>query len=158
MYVGHLRLYPCDNNKDNNNAAEASLRFAKMNVIDSATIIWIVVGLCVVFPISVVFAVSPQTVVRVQAHFCRTAYKSILNESDEKIDEQFRLPWDRALMGKRSEFITRGSENPEAYKGLTRYYRAFGIAILLLFGCAFFTVVMMACLMGNIGKGNGVTV
>lgn len=54
-----------------------------MNENAAATITWIAIGLFIVFPVSMVFAFSPQTVVRLQAKLYRTAYKSILKEPFE---------------------------------------------------------------------------
>jgi hypothetical protein len=103
---------------------------------DFVLIVLLLLVILVVLPIGAVFAFSPQTIVRLQARFYRTAYKEILKQPDEAIDKPYQMPWDRASMGKRSEFIVKGDEHPESYTKLTRYYRALGVFWLILFGCS----------------------
>lgn len=105
-------------------------------------VVWFVIMLFIFLPVIAVAAFSPQTIVRWQAQFYRTAYKTMLKRSDEEIDQPFQFPWDRALMGRRSEFIVRGNEAPESYTGLLKGYRIFGVIGLVMFGCVFSIAIM----------------
>lgn len=115
-----------------------------MNENDIAlAVLWLVGVFFIVVPMGAVFAFSPQTIVRLQAQFYRTSYKTILKRSDKEIDQPYQLPWDRALMGRRSEFIVHGNEAPESYTSLLKYYRIFGVTVLVIFGCAFSLSIML---------------
>lgn len=85
---------------------------------------------------------SPQAVVRWQAKFYHRIYKESRRLSDEEIDKLPQLPWDRALMGKRSEFLQRGTAAPESYKRLTKAYRTIGLIGWVMLGCALTTMLM----------------
>lgn len=87
---------------------------------------------------------SPQTIVRWQARFYQRIYKESRRLPDEEIDRLVQLPWDRALMGKRSEFIQRGIVAPESYTKLIRAYRSIGIIGWIMLGCTFATMLMAA--------------
>lgn len=82
-----------------------------------------------------VMSFSPQTVVRLQAKFYHRVYKESRSLSNEEIDELPQLPWDRALMGKRSEFLQRAIAAPESYIRLTKAYRTIGFIGWIILGC-----------------------
>lgn len=55
--------------------------------------------------LGLVFVLTPQVVLKLQASFYKRVYKDVLSMNDEDIDNRMMLPTDRALMGRRSDFI-----------------------------------------------------
>ena len=85
---------------------------------------------------------SPQAVVRWQAKFYHRTYKESRRLSDEEIDKLPQLPWDRTLLGKRSEFLQRGNAAPESYTRLIKVYRTIGLIGWVMLGCTLVAVLM----------------
>lgn len=85
---------------------------------------------------------SPQAVVRWQAKFYHRIYKESRRLSDEEIDKLPQLPWDRTLMGKRSEFLQRGNAAPESYTRLIKVYRTIGLIGWVMLGCTLVAMLM----------------
>lgn len=87
---------------------------------------------------------SPQAVVRWQAKFYHRIYKESRRLSDEEIDKLPQLPWDRTLMGKRSEFLQRGIAAPESYTRLKKVYLTIGLIGWIMLGCTLVAMLMAA--------------
>lgn len=95
---------------------------------------------------SLVLLVRPHWIIRAQAKFYGKAYKNVRKMDDKKINKVWQTPWDRSLMGSHAEFIQRGAEQPETYRGLASVYRALGCAMLGMI-LAMFVLALLATVM-----------
>ena len=82
----------------------------------------------------------PHKVIQWHAGEHRKFYKR-LNMSDDDIDRIPQLPTDRALMGKKSNYINEASENPEKYPGLIVVCRFLGVFMAIMLVIAFIGVI-----------------
>ena len=86
--------------------------------------------------LGLVFVLTPQVVLKLQASFYKRVYKDVLSMNDEDIDNRMMLPTDRALMGRRSDFIKRATEYPEDFTGLIVLIRIIGVLLLIMLAIA----------------------
>lgn len=94
---------------------------------------------------------SPQAVVRWQAKSHHRTYKESRRLSDEEIDKLPQLPWDRTLMGKRSEFLQRGNAARSPTR-LTKVYRTIGLIGWVMLGCTLVSMLMAVIAQINSGE------
>lgn len=89
------------------------------------------------------FVFLPAKLVKFQGRFYESFYNEQKGFSDRELDSFEQSPWDKYLMGRRSQFVREASDRPEQFPKLIRTYRIIGIVMSIPWIAALITIVVL---------------
>lgn len=90
--------------------------------------IWLgMAGLFLIWGLSAVFVLCPSKVVRWHASANRRLYEWAYKELDRNLIDRTQMPWETYLLGSKTEYILKGSENPQLFPRVIWFIRLLGL-------------------------------
>jgi len=103
--------------------------------------IWLgLAGLFLIWGLGLVFVLYPAKVVRWHASVNRRLYEWAYKKLDKNLIDRTQMPWETYLLGSKTDYALRGSENPQLFPRAIWFIRLLGVIPLVV------TTVVLLCI------------